>query len=196
MYKVFFKNKALILKEGKRKDYSFIEYLHEFQKLKKFLKNFEESDKNEIEIIHSNLSELWNSFKFWFKEIQAAGGIIKNKENKILFIYRLNKWDLPKGKLKKGESIEECALREVGEECGLSDLKIIKNLEPTYHIYKEKKKLILKKTFWFEMFYEGDKKPIPQLEENITEVRWFDKNEFDLILKNTYLLVKEIVEKL
>ena len=42
----------------------------------------------------------------------------------MLFIYRFNKWDLPKGKLNKGEKKQDCAIREVEEECGICNLQI------------------------------------------------------------------------
>jgi 8-oxo-dGTP pyrophosphatase MutT (NUDIX family) len=51
--------------------------------------------------------------------IKAGGGIVVNEQNEVLLIYRRGKWDLPKGKLDDGETIEECALREVKEETGL-----------------------------------------------------------------------------
>ena len=48
-----------------------------------------------------------------FNIIKAGGGVVNNNKNQILFIYRLKRWDLPKGKLDKGETIRECAEREV-----------------------------------------------------------------------------------
>jgi hypothetical protein len=53
-----------------------------------------------------------------FKLIQASGGIVFNQKNEILLIKRLGKWDLPKGKIKKSETLEECAIREIEEETG------------------------------------------------------------------------------
>src|ERR1035437_7141982 len=107
-----------------------------------------------------------------FKYIEAAGGLVLNNKGKVLMIHRLGVWDLPKGKIDKGETSRKAAVREIEEESGIGKLKIIKSLPPTYHIYTLKGKRILKKTFWFKMTSSDTKKPIPQTEENIDEVSW------------------------
>ncbi len=83
---------------------------------------------------------MWKSFKSLFHIVEAAGGLVANKEDKILFIHRLGKWDLPKGKLEKGEGVKEAAVREVEEETGITDLELLDFLQETYHIYTEKRK--------------------------------------------------------
>jgi ADP-ribose pyrophosphatase YjhB (NUDIX family) len=52
------------------------------------------------------------------KIVMAAGGLVENEHGEILLIYRKKHWDLPKGKLDAGETLEECAVREVEEETG------------------------------------------------------------------------------
>ena len=120
--------------------------------------------------------------------------MVKNNENKILFIKRKSVWDLPKGKLEKGEEIEECAIREVEEECGISNVKLIKDLIKTYHTYDLKGQMILKETVWYEMFYDGNEKLIPQIKEEISEAHWFNHNMFREIRENTYGSIIDILD--
>ena len=120
------------------------------------------------------------------------------REDKILFILRNKKWDLPKGKVDEGETIREAAVREVEEECGIFGSEIINKIPSTFHIYqspyKESKgEWIFKETFWYEMEYAGANNGQPQIEENITEVKWFAKNELDDVLVNTYRNLKQII---
>lgn len=119
--------------------------------------------------------------------IEAAGGIVKNKNGEILFIKRLGKWDLPKGKVENNESIEESALREIAEECGIKSLTLNKKINSTYHLYFLKDDLILKKSHWFWVdFNSDDLKLIPQIEENITDATWKKKDSISEIKENTY----------
>lgn len=144
-----------------------------------------------VEIVSENPTLLWKKFKKHFEFIEAAGGVVFNENKELLAIFRLGKWDLPKGKMEKGESREESAVREVEEECGISGLKIVRELTPIYHVYNMKGKRCLKVTYWYEMItnFKGVLKP--QLEEDITEVKWIsDKNE---ILKNTYASIAELI---
>ena len=78
-------------------------------------------------------------------------------------IFRNSKWDLPKGKLEVGENIQECAIREVEEECGISNLEIVSELSSTYHTYEMNGKAILKRTYWFKMNTNYDNKLLPQI---------------------------------
>ncbi len=138
---------------------------------------------------------VFNFLKKNFYYIEAAGGLIK-KENQYLFIYRLNKWDLPKGKLDKGETVEHAAIRECEEECAIKNLQIQEQLTSTYHVYKYKNKFALKQTFWFYMTtdYNGELKP--QLEENIDEVKWFTKEEVKTIaFTNSYFTIIDVVNE-
>lgn len=129
------------------------------------------------------------------EKIIAAGGIVKNEEGKILFQLRRGKWDLPKGKLEQGEAIEECAVREVEEETGLQNIQLGEPVGVTLHYYTERGIDIEKETHWFAMNVSGDQILIPQLEEDIVELKWVAENELENYLCNTYHNIVEIVEK-
>lgn len=148
-----------------------------------------------FQTLSSNFNKVLNSLKSQFKYIEAAGGFI-NKGNDYLFIYRLQKWDLPKGKLDKGETIEHAAIRECEEECAISNLKIEKQLTSTYHIYQYKGSYALKQTYWFYMTTDYDQELIPQTEENIEEVRWFNESEIkNTVYSNSYHTIIDVVNE-
>lgn len=126
------------------------------------------------------------------KKIIAAGGLVQNTKGEYLFIFRRGKWDLPKGKVDKNEKIEDAAIREVEEECGISGLEIIRPISKTYHTYTIKGEKILKETHWFFMKTNRTEKLIPQTEEDITEAVWADKKEVKTLLENTYDTIKDV----
>lgn len=133
-------------------------------------------------------------FNKMFTRIEAAGGIVRNQNGEYLFIKRLGVWDLPKGKLLKKEPVPDGALREVTEETGLTNLNISKQLPSTYHIYTDRKgREILKETYWFEMMCNKDQQLVPQLEEDITEVKWFSNSELDIPMQNTYASLRQLL---
>jgi len=131
-------------------------------------------------------TENWESFCSNYMLIIACGGVVYNTDKQLLMIYRNDKWDLPKGKLEANETLRECALREVEEECSVNNLSILNELESTYHVYKINGKKVLKKTHWFRMKTEYSDKLIPQHEEGITKVEWINKHEIKSKLNNTY----------
>ena len=143
---------------------------------------------NEPKIITDN----WIEFCSDYTLIEAAGGLVYNYDNQLLMIFRNDKWDLPKGKLEVGENIEECAIREVEEECGLEELSIVKKLQSTYHTYKLNGRAILKRTYWFKMNSNNKSKLTPQLEEGITKVEWVSLSEVPSNLENSYGNIKEL----
>jgi 8-oxo-dGTP pyrophosphatase MutT (NUDIX family) len=147
-------------------------------------------------LYNENETLLLEWFKSLFSIVEAAGGLVKNNKGEYLFIYRHGKWDLPKGKIEKGESIKKAAVREVEEECGISELTISKEITPTYHTYHLNEKQILKPTYWFEMNCGDDSQPIPQEEEGITEVRWITPENFEMVKKNTYESIKDVIAEL
>ncbi len=151
------------------------------------------SDKVNI-IYGENIDQLFKKYIADKIIIEAAGGMIFNHENKLLLIFRKGMWDMPKGKLDEGESIEECALREVTEETGLSTLTIEHKIQITYHTYYIGNQLILKPSHWFKMKFSGNEILIPQSEEDITEIKWVNEEEAIQLLPSMYASVEEMVK--
>ncbi len=124
---------------------------------------------------------------------EAAGGLITNPEQEILLMFRRGKWDLPKGKLDPGETIEACALREVTEETGLKNIHIEKNLVTTFHTYRLRDgRAILKQTHWFKMNFTGAELTVPQIEEDILDIQWVRKINLEKYLKYSYPNIREV----
>ncbi len=139
--------------------------------------------------------ELWESFRAYFKEIDAAGGLVMNSSGEFLFIFRNGIWDLPKGKLEKDEAAEIGAVREVEEECGITNPIIESHLVETFHTYFHKERWILKNTSWYLMRYGGSEQLIPQLDEGITEVVWLSPDNWGVVLENTYGSILDVLEQ-
>jgi 8-oxo-dGTP pyrophosphatase MutT (NUDIX family) len=142
---------------------------------------------------NSDLEKLKKLFFKHFTIIEAAGGIVQNNKKELLFILRLGKWDLPKGKMEKGEKPDECALREVEEETGVTALKLKKKVGETYHTYDEFGKHILKISHWYYMTAPAVQQLTPQTEENITEVKWVSTKNIKEPIANTYPSIKDIL---
>ena len=130
--------------------------------------------------------------KKMFKIIKAGGGVVKNNNDQILFIYRLKKWDLPKGKLDKGETIRDCAKREVEEETKVK-VNLKQKIISTWHTYTRNKKFILKKTTWFKMDCVDDSKMKPQKKEKIEKVEWMNNSTIKEILLNSYKTLNHVM---
>jgi len=190
MYKVFVNDCPIILTENKNIVTSYHKVAFETVSISEIVKFFFKNKSEGICLICNSLEASWELFKSGFNIQKAAGGKVLNSKGEVLFIYRLNKWDLPKGKLEKGESITECAIREVEEECGISNLGIEKELQTTYHIFERKDNTILKITYWFLMKTNYSGNLIPQLEEDITQVVFKNEEEISVALKNTYENIK------
>ena len=144
---------------------------------------------NERKLITDN----WENFCSNYTLINAAGGVVYNSKKQLLMIFRNEKWDLPKGKMNVDEKYYECAIREVKEECGVSDLQIICELENTYHTYEIDGKPILKCTYWFKMYTNYSNKLVPQIEEGITKAEWINKKSIFKKINNTYGNIKELL---
>jgi 8-oxo-dGTP pyrophosphatase MutT (NUDIX family) len=172
-----------------------IDELKKTEILDEFIKFADEPSVNLLTIKTDNIVDGFNKFKKNFKFIYAAGGLIQ-KDGKYLFIYRLNKWDLPKGKLEMGEEPKEAAIRECEEECGISNLTIINELESTYHIYAYKGTYALKQTFWYSMSTNYQGVLIPQTEEGISNVEWLSLEEIDTkVISNTYPAILKLLKQ-
>lgn len=146
-------------------------------------------------LILGNTEVNWINFRSHFALIEAAGGLVSNTQGDWLFIYRNDMWDLPKGKLEAGEKIEECAVREVAEECGIDEPVITKPLSPTYHTYLINGKRILKPTYWFLMKSTDPSLLTPQTEEGITDVRWVPLEEAKALAEQSFGSIKQVVNE-
>lgn len=151
---------------------------------------FDNENMQEISFEHHDLAKLFSDFKTYFKYIEASGGIVKNDKNELLVIHRLGVPDLPKGKIEKGETPKQAAIREVEEECGITNFQVVEELEPSFHIYSHKNKQVLKKTYWYKMAYSGNEKLIPQIEEDITFVEWCNSSKIEVYREKTYKSLK------
>jgi 8-oxo-dGTP pyrophosphatase MutT (NUDIX family) len=145
-------------------------------------------------LYHTDLEALKKAVFKKFTIIYAAGGLVLNPSKSILLIYRKGKWDLPKGKLDDGESLDQCALREVKEETGLQHLRLIEPLLVTYHTYDEDGKHILKETHWYLMHATGrDQQLKPQEEEQITAIEWASEKQLPKYMENTFPLIRDVI---
>ncbi|WP_457618575.1 NUDIX hydrolase [Lutibacter sp.] len=195
MYKVFVNDCPIILTDNKKISTGFEKIDFKSVAVLKIVEDFFQNKHKGIYLVCDNVEECWEQFKLKFTIQEAAGGKVINTNNDVLFIYRFHKWDLPKGKLEKGESIAQCAIREVKEECGITDLKIEKELQTTYHIFVREGKFILKITYWFLMNTNFNGKLKPQLEEAITQAVFKNKVETEKALLNTYENIKLLFKK-
>jgi ADP-ribose pyrophosphatase YjhB (NUDIX family) len=129
------------------------------------------------------------------KVIMAAGGLVENEKGELLLIFRKKHWDLPKGKLDSGESLEECAVREVEEETGLKNVQLGELIDVTLHQYEENGESITKKTAWYKMRDSSGDTLTPQTEEQIEEIRWVAPSELGPYMQNTYTNIIHIINK-
>jgi len=149
----------------------------------------------DLKICTTSPKREFKRFKKNFVFIKAAGGMVEF-EDKFLFIKRLGKWDLPKGKIDAGETPKRAALREIQEECNILGHRIRRKLCKTYHTYNWNEQHILKKTFWYHLTVPSlDLDALqPQLEEGITELRWFGINEFAEVRQNTFASIHVVLD--
>jgi 8-oxo-dGTP pyrophosphatase MutT (NUDIX family) len=130
--------------------------------------------KGDVAVLCADTKATFSYFSKSFLYIRAAGGIVKNKREELLFIFKQNHWDLPKGKIDKGEKKKVAAKREITEECGVRELEITRKVSKTYHIAKLRGRYVLKKTTWYEMFCSDPKNLKPDASEGITDLKWID----------------------
>lgn len=125
--------------------------------------------------------------------VQAAGGLVRNSNNELLFIFRNGKWDLPKGHKEFGENIEETAIREVEEECGLKDLVMEDKLGITYHTYYMNGRYEIKETHWYNMKTQTTAL-IPQKEEGIEKAEWIGEDKIEEVVEDCYLSLQNLLK--
>jgi ADP-ribose pyrophosphatase YjhB (NUDIX family) len=196
MYKIFFGDRFLSIEKkqlGRIIPASVLS--DEIDDLPEFITRFETDAKiQNLTILHDKPEKLFSKIKSHLKYIEAAGGLVLDPGGNFLAIHRLGKWDLPKGKTEQGERPDETALREVEEETGLHSLHIMGHLCDTYHTYRLKDKLVLKKTWWFLMAASGNLETKPQQEENINLAKWIGMERLSEIENDTYASIATVFE--
>ncbi|WP_034057437.1 NUDIX hydrolase [Lacinutrix jangbogonensis] len=193
MHHIFVNNKPIILTTLVEKETDFKNFLLKDVNMDQALKVLSNKKIKSIRFIHHTEKNILKKFLRKLPNVIAGGGKVYNKQKEILFIYRNNKWDLPKGKAEKKESIENTALREVEEETGVSGLQIVKPLETTYHIFRRNEKFKIKITHWFEMTTGFNGELLPQEEEGITKVEWLNHEKANQALSNSYANIKRLL---
>ena len=197
MYKVFIENTEVRFLEANKKKVKKglrVLELKDFKSVKSFFEaietyNFEKKIIVRCESLHTDFERV---FKI-YKKISAAGGIVQ-RNKKILVIERLGKWDLPKGKIEKGEIPEVAAYREIEEECGITGHVLFEKISETYHTYVYNDKKVLKRNYWYYFLYSGSKKLIVQTEEDITDAKWLGLKELTEVKKNTYASIASVLK--
>lgn len=191
MYKIFHLNKAFLLNDSPCKKIKNIN-ISNINDLCLALREWQEEEEVSDLCFYGIAPDRMLSYlKEFYTYVEAAGGLVKNLNNKYLFIKRFGMWDLPKGKLEKGESPQTAAIREVEEETGIENLSIVKPLINSWHIYPWKETTVLKKTFWYLMQSDFEKELTPQRKEDITEARWLQPKTAEDALQNSYRSLNE-----
>jgi 8-oxo-dGTP pyrophosphatase MutT (NUDIX family) len=210
MYKIFVNDKPvyfsshddlglLFSQSNEIKNFPLFEHVNDLAAIQSALGLLSSTSVNGVIFSANNVKTLKDLFFSNFKLVVAAGGVVQNENHHLLMIYRRGKWDLPKGKQDKGETIDETALREVTEETGVSDLQIVSKInlytwqQPcTYHCYTEKEKRLIKATHWFEMRCP-DQALVPQAEENIEMAVWADAKSLQFMESNTFGAIRDVL---
>ncbi len=193
MYKIFVGDKPIILTTKVEQETDFKNYLLGTVSIAKVIKDIQKKNISSIRLIGKDKSTLIKTFLKLLPNVIAGGGKVYNDNGDVLFIYRNDKWDLPKGKAEGKETIDKTAIREVEEETGIDGLSIIKPLEMTYHIFKRNSRYKIKVTYWFEMHTSYDGPLLPQIEEGITKVEWLNDSQIKEAMTNSYANIKLLV---
>lgn len=197
---IFFEKRKIVLTENLESHFYssnglFTRY-GSIQELSKILDFFQSTTLvQNVFISGKDIATMIDEFSCMFRFIEAAGGLVQNADGDYLFIFRYNKWDLPKGKLEPNENLSAAALREVSEETGISKISMEGYITDTFHTYKIGNATVLKKTSWYRMKYNGNEPLIPQESEDIIEAKWFSINQIDKISINTYDTIREVLAK-
>lgn len=195
MYKVFIDQKPVVFIEkeelsteklvGKAKNVSSID------DLKPLLSKA--SIESPVFLTSKNPKKAFKTFFNDFKKIDAAGGIVQRKQ-KFLVIKRKGLWDIPKGRIDKGEDAETACVREIMEECGIEQPSIVHSLCETYHCMKWNGQPALKRTYWYMLTYDGSKDTTPETKEDITEAKWMSREKFLDIRKKTFGSINVVLD--
>ena len=196
MYKVFFSRKFVLLTtkivdHDDETPFFYIKYTNQ----KQIISALKSKKTKGIYLYNATQYKLWKKLLKIFSLVEAAGGLVEHQSGKFLFIYRNDKWDLPKGRVEKKEILIDGAVREVMEETGVKDLIVKKNLNHTFHLFSRNGKYKLKKTHWYLMTTSYDGILQPQFDEGIVKAEWKTKEEIPHLMENAYHNIKMLLDE-
>jgi len=195
MYKVFVNDIPIILSTKKNIGENYSSFPIKKVNFEEIIDKINNGQSLYVNLYHEKEEKLLKHLLKKLPIVTAAGGMVFNDNKEILFIYRNKRWDLPKGKIEKGETMEESAIREVMEETGVQDLKITRFLRKTYHVFKRKDQYRLKVTNWFEMHTSYDGELIPENSEGIKKAKWKNFAKTQKALTKSYANIKLLFPK-
>ncbi|NNM22868.1 MAG: NUDIX hydrolase [Flavobacteriaceae bacterium] len=195
MYKVFVKDIPIILSTEKNIGKQYTAIPLKLARFKKLIKKINNGELLYVNLYHKDAEKIEKFLRKKLPYVEAAGGLVYNDKREILFIYRNEKWDLPKGHIDKKEAHEAAAIREVEEETGVKDLVVRRLIDKTYHVFRRNGKFKLKATYWYEMYteYKGDLKP--EKSEGIKKVKWKNFEKSQKALRKSYENIKLLFPK-
>lgn len=188
-YKFFIKTNAVTFRQSAEKQENNLQLTNYW--IDRLL-NLELSEDSVVEL--NDLTSFIQLLRSKLLFIKAGGGYVLNGHGQLLMIFRRGFWDLPKGKLDHGESIEQCAMREVEEECGIAGLTISSPPYSTFHLYQDQGRVVVKESVWFKMHTTDDRSLTPQTEEDIEEARWVGQPIPMPLINGTYLSIREVLD--
>ncbi|MFI3248088.1 MAG: NUDIX domain-containing protein [Rikenellaceae bacterium] len=147
----------------------------------------------EVTIVTPNPEALYKNFAAQFTEVVAAGGVVQNDDSRLLMIHRNERWDLPKGHWEEGETIEECAIREVEEESGVGGITLGEKICETLHAYSMRGRWEIKTTHWYAMANSDKSELKPQTEEGIDRAKWCKREKIEKKLKGSFPTIKSVM---
>jgi len=186
MYKIFVNDKPLFLTDKVEKETDFQLFLLKSIDIEQLVTDIFEGKIDKAFLYHPNKKKILKTLKRKIPVVRAAGGLVYNSKGEILFIFRNEKWDLPKGGIEKKETKKQAAIREVEEETGVKNLKIVKKISKTYHIFERNGKYKLKITHWYKMTSTFEGVTQPQTKEKIERAIWVKPSEIATLLENSY----------
>ncbi len=190
MYKVFVNDIPIILSAEKDMGEKYTSIALKEANFTNIIKNINKGKLLYVNLYHTKEEKLIKHLLKKLPVVTAAGGLVYNEKDEMLFIHRNGRWDLPKGKVEKKESLEDGAIREVEEETGVKNLRITCFLQKTYHIFQRGGKYKLKVTHWYEMRTDYDGPLVPEESEGIKKAKWKNEKKAKKALDKSYANIK------